>query len=397
MRDSGVPRAPLGQRRYAAVNPIAATPTARQVPVLLHSRMPLPLVILTFCLFSTAALGAPRLDAIRLPEGFRISVYADNLPQARSLAFGNRGTLFVGSSGDKVYAIASGGGKAQVIASGLEGPHGVAFRDGALYVAEVGRILRYEGIEGRLDNPPKPVVVVDDLPTERHHGLKTIHFGPDGLLYVGIGAPCNVCEPKPPHGTIERLNVSSPQKREIYASGIRNSEGFDWDPRTKELWFTDNGRDMLGDDLPADELNHAPKAGMNFGFPYCHQGDTPDPQLGRKHSCSQFTPPARKLGPHVASLGMRFYTGTKFPEKYRGAIFIAEHGSWNRSQKIGYRVTMVRREPDGKYSYEPFAQGWLQGETSHGRPVDVIVAPDGALLVSDDANGVVYRIDYAGS
>ncbi len=395
MRDSGVPSAPLGHSRYAAAKPTAAKPAARRVPVLLHWRMA-RLIVVTLCLFCTAALAAPRMDAIRLPEGFRIGVYADNVPRARSLAFGSRGTLFVGSSGDKVYAIAPGGGKAQAIASGLEGPHGVAFRDGALYVAEVGRILRYDGIEGRLDDPPKPVVVAD-LPTERHHGLKTIHFGPDGLLYVGIGAPCNVCEPRPGYGVIQRIDVTKPgAKHETYASGIRNSEGFDWDPRTGELWFTDNGRDMLGDDLPADELNHAPKPGMNFGFPYCHQGDVADPQFGRKHACSEFTPPARKLGPHVASLGMRFYTGTRFPENYRGAIFIAEHGSWNRSQKIGYRVTMVRREPDGKYSYEPFAQGWLQGETAHGRPVDVIVAPDGALLVSDDANGVVYRIDYTG-
>ena len=351
------------------------------------------LLFASFALACASAAAAPLLDTIRLPEGFRIGVYADNVPQARSLALGDRGTLFVGSSGDKVYAVAPGGGKARIVASGLEGPHGVAFRDGALYVAEVGRILRYDGIEKRLDNPPKPVVIVSDLPTEHHHGLKTIHFGPDGMLYVGIGAPCNVCEPRAPHGTIERLNVSSPQKRETYASGIRNSEGFDWDPRTKELWFTDNGRDMLGDDVPADELNHAPRPGMSFGFPYCHQGDVPDPQFGRKHPCSGFTPPTRKLGPHVASLGMRFYTGSKFPEKYRGAIFIAEHGSWNRSKKIGYRITVVAKQPNGELGYEPFAQGWLQGEDSWGRPVDVIVAPDGALLVSDDKVGAVYRID----
>ena len=347
-------------------------------------------------LLCVAATAAPRLQDIRLPPGFRISVYASGVPDARSLALGEKGTLFIGTGEDKVYAVPPGGGKPRVVASGLNAPHGVAYKNGALYVAEIGRILRFDAIEERLGNPPKPAVVVDDLPTEGHHGLKTLRFGPDGLLYYAVGSPCNVCEPDARHGIIARLDPSSPQKREVYARGIRNSVGFDWDPATRELWFTDNGRDLLGDDVPADELNHAPRAGMNFGFPYCHQGDVPDPQFGRGHPCSEFTPPARKLGPHVASLGMRFYSGNKFPERYRGAIFIAEHGSWNRSQKIGYRVTMVRREPDGTYSYEPFAQGWLQGQSAHGRPVDVIVAPDGALLVSDDANGVVYRIDYAG-
>ena len=356
-----------------------------------------PVLWLSWLFLCASAQAAPRLDEIRLPPGFRISLYAEGMPHARSLALGAEGTLFVGSTGDKVYAVPAGGGKARVVASDLEAPHGVAFRDGALYVAEIGRILRYERIEERLDHPPKPAVVVDDLPLERHHGVKPIRFGPDGMLYYAVGSPCNVCEPDARHGIIARLDPASPGRRETFASGIRNSVGFDWDPATRELWFTDNGRDNLGDDVPADELDHAPTAGMNFGFPYCHQGDLPDPQFGRRHECSEFAPPARKLGPHVASLGMRFYTGRKFPEQYRGAIFIAEHGSWNRSRKIGYRVTVVRRGPDGKYSYEPFAQGWLQGQTTRGRPVDVIVAPDGALLVSDDANGVVYRIDYTGS
>ena len=343
-----------------------------------------------------SALAAPRLQDIRLPPGFRISVYAGGMPQARSLALGDKGTLFVGTSDDKVYAVPPGGGKARVVASGLEAPHGVAFKDGALYVASVGRILRYDRVEEQRGRAPKPVVLVDDLPDDRAHGLKPLRFGPDGLLYYAVGSPCNVCEPDARHGIIARLDPSSPQKREVYARGIRNSEGIDWDPATRELWFTDNGRDNLGDDVPSDELNHAPRAGMNFGFPYCHQGDVADPQFGRGHPCSEFTPPARKLGPHVASLGMRFYTGTKFPQQYRGAIFIAEHGSWNRSKKIGYRVTVVRDLQSQTPSYEPFAEGWLQGQIASGRPVDLIVAPDGALLVSDDANGVVYRIDYAG-
>ena len=345
---------------------------------------------------SGGAAAAPQLDKIKLPPGFRISIYADGMERSRSMTLGERGTLFVGSTGSSVYAIPAGGGKPIVIARGLDAPHGVAMREGALYVAEVGRLQRFDQIESQLDSPPKPVVV-SELPRERHHGAKTIRFGPDGQLYINIGSPCNVCARKGEFSSISRLDVSRPgAQREIYANGVRNSVGFDWDPATREFWFTDNGRDLLGDDVPADELNHAPKPGMDFGFPYCHQGDVADPEFGAKRSCKEFTPPAQKLGPHVASLGMRFYTGTKFPAEYRGAIFIAEHGSWNRSSKIGYRVTVVKLTDGRAASYEPFAQGWLQGEDAWGRPVDVIVAPDGALLVSDDRNGVVYRIDYTG-
>jgi glucose/arabinose dehydrogenase len=351
------------------------------------------LLFLCALLAFPAAHAAPPLGDIRLPEGFAISLYAEGVHDARSLALGSRGTLFVGSGEDKVYAVPPGGGKPRVVARGLHAPHGVAFRDGALYVAEVERILRYDRIEQQLDNPPKPTMFAK-LPDNTAHGLKPLHFGPDGMLYYAVGSPCNVCEPAPGYGVIARLDPKAPGKPETYARGIRNSVGFDWDPRTKDLWFTDNGRDNLGDDVPADELNHAPRPGMNFGFPYCHQGDLPDPRYGRGHSCSEFTPPARKLRAHVAALGMRFYTGTRFPPQYRGAIFIAEHGSWNRSRKIGYRVSVVTPTPGGDLRYEPFAEGWLQGETTLGRPVDLLVAPDGALLVSDDANGVVYRIDY---
>jgi glucose/arabinose dehydrogenase len=346
---------------------------------------------------SGAASAAPQLDKIKLPPGFRIAIYAEGMERSRSMTLGENGTLFVGSTGSNVYAIPPGGGKPVVIARGLDAPHGVAMRGGALYVAEVGRLQRFDKIEDNLEYPPKAVVVADDLPNERHHGAKTIRFGPDGQLYINIGAPCNVCEPRGEFNTISRLDVSrAGAKREVYARGVRNSVGFDWDPHTRELWFTDNGRDLLGDDVPSDKLNHAPKAGMNFGFPYCHQGDVADPEFGAKHACKEFTAPAQKLGPHVASLGMRFYTGTKFPAEYRGAIFIAEHGSWNRSSKIGYRVTVVKLKDGKAASYETFAQGWLQGEEAWGRPVDVIVAPDGALLVSDDRAGAVYRIDYTG-
>ena len=344
---------------------------------------------------SGGATAAPRLDDIKLPPGFRISIYAEGMERSRSLAMGARGTLFVGTTGSNVYAIPAGGGRPIIIARGLDAPHGVAVRDGALYVAEVGRLSRYDAIEDHLQDPPKAVVIADDLPRERHHGLKTIRFGPDGALYINIGSPCNVCGRKGEFSTISRLDVSrAGAQREVYANGVRNSVGFDWDPRTKEFWFTDNGRDLMGNDVPPDELNHAPKAAMDFGFPYCHGGDVADPEFGRQRACKEFTPPAQKLGAHVASLGMRFYTGTKFPEEYRGAIFIAEHGSWNRDPKAGYRVTVVKLKDGRAVSYEPFAQGWLQGNDSSGRPVDVIVAPDGALLVSDDKAGIVYRIDY---
>ncbi|TAK81496.1 MAG: sorbosone dehydrogenase family protein [Betaproteobacteria bacterium] len=354
----------------------------------------LRVVALLAALASAACVAAPRIEDLRLPAGFRISIYAENVRGARSLALGERGTLFAGSRGGNVYAVPAGGGAPAVIASGLDAPHGVAFRDGALYVGEVGRVLRYDGIEDHLRKPPKPTVVIGDLPRERHHGLKTLRFGPDGMLYIGIGSPCNVCEPGEGLGNISRLDLSG-GKREIFARGIRNSVGFDWDPKSRELWFTDNGADNMGNDVPSDELNHAPRAGMNFGFPYCHQGDVADSRFGARHACKEFTPPARKLGAHVASLGMRFYTGSKFPQEYRGAIFIAEHGSWNRNPKSGYRISVVKLAGGKAVSYEPFAEGWLQGDEAWGRPVDVIVAPDGALLVSDDSAGVIYRIDYA--
>jgi len=340
------------------------------------------------------------LERIKLPPGFSIELFAE-VPNARGMALG-KNTLFVGSrSGGRVYAIRLRGegsgaaaGRPVIVARNLEMPTGVAFRDGSLYVADVSRILRYDGIEERLDSPPAPVIVTDRLPTETHHGWKFIAFGPDGLLYVPVGAPCNVCEPDERHGLIARIKRDG-SAYEVFSRGVRNSVGFDWHPQTRELWFTDNGRDMLGDDLPADELNHAPRGGMHFGFPYCHQGDTPDPEFGRQRKCSEFTPPAQKLGPHVASLGMRFYRGTQFPAEYHNQIFIAEHGSWNRSKKIGYRITIVKVEGGRAVSYKPFAEGWLQGESAWGRPVDLQELADGSLLVSDDTAGAVYRIRFS--
>jgi glucose/arabinose dehydrogenase len=336
------------------------------------------------------------IDTVKLPPGFEMRIFADNVPGARSIALGPDGVLFVGTRDDRVYAVRYQGDKAtqvKTIASGLNMPNGVAFRDGALYVAEVSRILRFDDIVAKLDSPPRPVVVTARFPGDRGHGWKFIRFGPDGWLYVPVGAPCNVCERNPDrYGLISRIRPDG-SGYEVFARGIRNSVGFDWQPQTKDLWFTDNGRDHLGDDLPSDELNHAARAGMNFGFPYCHQGDVPDPEFGRR-GCAGFTPPAVKLGPHVAALGMRFYTGGQFPPEYRNNIFIAEHGSWNRSTKIGYRIARVAVEDGRAVKHEIFAEGWLRGRSAWGRPVDVQVMPDGALLVSDDEAGALYRVSY---
>ncbi|MGZ5043015.1 MAG: PQQ-dependent sugar dehydrogenase, partial [Usitatibacter sp.] len=333
--------------------------------------------------------------------GFEIAVFADNVPNARSMALGEGGTLFVGSmSAGNVYAIRHDGRKAtqvMTLASGLNMPNGVAVKDGALYVAEVDKVWRYDAIESSLANPPKPALVYGKYPADRHHGWKFIRFGPDGWLYVPVGAPCNICDPKEPYAGITRLKPDG-SAMEVYARGIRNSVGFDWDPATKELWFTDNGRDMMGDDMPSDELDHAPKPGMHFGYPYCHQGDTPDPEFGKAHACSEFTPPAQKLGAHVAALGMRFYTGSMFPPEYSGRIFVAQHGSWNRSKKSGYRVMTAKVEGGKVTDYRVFAEGFLDvaSDKAWGRPVDVQVMPDGALLVSDDQAGAIYRIAYRG-
>ncbi|HYG63929.1 MAG TPA: sorbosone dehydrogenase family protein [Thermoanaerobaculia bacterium] len=342
------------------------------------------------------------LDRIKLPAGFSIDVFSEDVPGARSLARSPKGIIYVGTQREgKVYALVDreGDGRADqvhTIARGLTQPNGVAWRDGSLYVAEISRILRFDGIDERLSDPPAPKVVTADYPREGHHGWKFIRFGPDGWLYVPVGAPCNICERENPiYSSITRIKPDG-TGREVFASGVRNTVGFDWHPQTKELWFTENGRDWLGDNRPPDELNRAPRAGLHFGFPYCHGKDIKDPEYGDKRACSETVPPARELDPHVAALGTRFYTGTMFPAEYRNQIFFAEHGSWNRSDPIGYRVMLVRLQGEKAVSYEPFAQGWLSGGKVWGRPVDVEVMPDGALLVSDDHAGAIYRITHRG-
>ncbi len=356
--------------------------------------------------------GKLPLDKIKLPPGFQISTYAEGVVNARSLCLSPKGTLFVGTREEgSVYALRDTNGDQRAdqiftIAKKLNMPNGVAVRNGALYVAEVNRILRYDDIEKCIDalargeaGCPQPVTVYDKYPTDTHHGWKYIAFGPDGKLYIPVGAPCNICESKEPiYASMTRLDVDKPgAKPEIIASGIRNSVGFDWNPVNGEMWFTDNGRDMLGDDVPPCELNRMTKIGQHYGYPYCHGGTIPDPEFGKNHSCADFIAPAQNLGPHVAPLGMEFYTGKMFPAEYKNQIFIAEHGSWNRSTKIGYRISLVKLDAQGKsLGYTQFAEGWLEGSDVWGRPVDIEQLPDGSLLVSDDQADAIYRISYTG-
>jgi glucose/arabinose dehydrogenase len=339
------------------------------------------------------------LQEIALPAGFHIAVYADHLVDARSLALAPGGTLFVGTRREgKVYAVRDSDGDKRadrtfVIAEGLNMPNGVAFRDGALYVAEVNRLLRYDDIEAHLDNPGRPVTVYDDLPADAHHGWKYIAFGPDGLLYVPVGAPCNICDAGDPYAALHRMRPDG-GSREIFARGIRNTVGFDWHPVTGRLWFTDNGRDWLGDDLPPDELNVAPAAGLHFGYPYLHGREVRDPDFGGAGGDIAFTAPALEFPAHVAPLGVEFYSGAMFPEKYRNQMFVAQHGSWNRSTKTGYRIMAVFVDGDRAVGQQVFAEGWLRDGRVSGRPVDFEEMPDGSLLVSDDQAGMIYRITY---
>ncbi len=349
---------------------------------------------------------ADYLHHIQLPAGFSISLYATGMEAARSMSLAEDGTLFVGSFGPmgepavgKVYAVRDSNGDGQgdqvmTILEGLNFPNGVAYRDGSLYVAEIDRILRYDNVLANLGNMPAPVVVNDEYPEDFHHGWKYINFGPDGMLYVPVGAPCNICEVEGYHGTITRLNADG-SGLEVYARGVRNSVGFDWHPVTGELWFTDNGRDLWGDDRPPEELNHAPRPGMHFGFPHRYGKDLVDDEYPTSMTAADFTPAAVEFPAHNAGLGMEFYRGDSFPAEYRNQLLVAFHGSWNRDPIDGYKVRLVRfdgnHQPTG---FEDFASGWNLDNSYWGRPVDVKNLPDGSVLVSDDFNGVIYRISY---
>jgi glucose/arabinose dehydrogenase len=334
---------------------------------------------------------------LKVPAGFNIEVYASGMANARSLALGDKGTVFVGSRlVGKVYAITNKDGKREVkvLASDLYRPNGVAFYKGTLYIAELSKVSKIENVEDKLDNPPKPTVIYDNLPKDEAHGWKFIAIGPDNKLYVPVGQPGNNVLHDKDHGQIRRINLDG-SGAEVVAVGVRNTVGFDWNPETKQLYFTDNGRDWLSEDVPEDELNRITKVGEHFGAPYCWQGNLPDPEFGWGHSCSEFTSPVALMGPHSASLGMRFYTGSQFPKGYKNAIIVARHGSWNRSKKFGGDVSVVHLDKDGKFkSMEPLITGFLEDNKYIGRPVDVMQMKDGSMLVSDDWNGAVYRVSY---
>jgi glucose/arabinose dehydrogenase len=341
------------------------------------------------------------LATIKLPPGFKIELWASGLAGPRQMAWGDKGTLFVGSwfgTGGAVYAVTDQGGKRTVktVIKGMRVPTGVAFRDGALYVADVDKIYKYDNAEASLDKMPEGQVVYDDLPPYIPHGWKYLAFDKEGWLYVPIGPPCNECLPPTSTSQIRRVNPAN-GAAEIVALGVRNSVGGDVDPRTGDYWFSENARDWLGDDLPSDKLNHITRIGEDFGYPYCHQGDTPDPKLAMGHKCSEFAPPALKLGAHVAPLGMKFYTGDQFPADYKNSIILAEHGSWNRHQFQGGRLMRITTDPDGKNVKQvEFATGWIGADGKYrGRPNDVLQAKDGSLLVADDFANAIYRISYA--
>jgi len=334
---------------------------------------------------------------LKVPAGFNIEVYAAGMANARSLAEGDKGTVFVGSRlVGNVYAIANKDGKrsVKVLASGLYRPNGVAFRNGTLYIAELSKVSKIDKVEDSLDGPPKLTMIYDNLPKDEAHGWKFIAIGPDNKLYVPVGQPGNNVLHDDAHGQIRRMNLDGTDV-EVVARGVRNTVGFDWNPETKQLYFTDNGRDWMSEDVPQDELNRVTKVGEHFGAPYCLQGNISDPEFGWGHSCSEFTPPVGLMGPHSASLGMRFYTGSMFPKSYKNAIIVARHGSWNRSKKVGGDVVVVKLNKDGTVkSMEPLITGFLEDNKYIGRPVDVMQMKDGSLLVSDDWNGAVYRVTY---
>lgn len=366
-------------------------------------------MFLRAALFSVAFVVAPigfatPIEKLSLPDGYKISIYAE-VPNARQMAQGEDGTIYVGTRRDgRVFAVVDQNADFKAdqvfeIDTGLNLPSGLAYKNGDLYVGAVSEILVYRDIAGRLSSPPEPEVLIGDLPTERHHGWKFIDFGPDGHLYIPVGAPCNICLSEDPRfASILQYDLADISNPKVYAHGVRNTVGFDWHPETGNLWFSDNGRDHLGDEIPACELNEVTKAGQHFGYPFYHQDGLADPEFGDKGGkASDYVEPALLLGPHTAPLGILFYTGEMLPAGLNNQVLIAEHGSWNRTPEaghIGYRITLGR-EVDGELRYEVLIDGWLEETNeSWGRPVDLLQLEDGSVLISDDKANVIYRLTY---
>lgn len=335
-----------------------------------------------------------RMQDLRPAPGFTVALLSSELPKARQMALGDRGNLFVGSGAGKVYALQMRGSQAtgvRTVLSGLKDPQGIAYLDGALFVADRTRIVRYDRIEERMDDPPQPIEVVGGFPSKARHGAHVMRIGPDRKLYVSVGSPCNVCRPDGDEfGLILRVNADGSGK-EIVARGIRNSVGFDWHPGSGMLHFTENGQDELGNDRPNDELNRVSRVGEHFGFPYCHDRAIADPKFGAERACSEFTPPLAGLGAHTAALGMRFYDPTGRRRNEPSMIVVARHGS-HPPTRVGYDVIGLEWRDGAPGEIKPLLTGFLQGTTYWGRPTDVLVLPGGELLVSDDLNGAIYKL-----
>lgn len=371
----------------------------------LKTIFPIALVLFLFSsgvCYPPAMPSNPDLAKLEMPDGFKIAIYAEDVKNARSLARANDQLVFVSTrKAGKLHALVDKDGdyiadEHIVLADDLDTPNGIVFHEGDLYVALLTKLIVYRDIENNLKEDAPYELLFDGFPDETHHGWKYMALGPDNKLYITVGAPCNQCLSEDTiFATISRLDLDG-SNLEVYAHGVRNSVGFTWHPETGDMWFTENGRDMMGDNMPGDELNRAPEKGMHFGYPYCHQGDVVDPEF-EDHNCADYTPPVQVLGPHVAALGLKFYTGEQFPDSLHGDIFIAEHGSWNRSTPIGYRITRVELDGNEAVSYTPFVDGWLQGSSAWGRPVDVMVMDDGSMLISDDHADLVYRLWYDGN
>ena len=349
----------------------------------------------------TAAADIP-INTLKVPKGFKVELWASGMPGARAMVRGDKGKIYIGTRGlGRVYEVTDAGDKrtSRILVDKLTQPSGVAIQGSTLYVMAIDKVLRYDDIENKPDVKPEDMTAKFNLPPEQHHNWKYLAFGPDKKLYVPFGAPCNICEPPTKeYAQIRRYNPDG-SAMEVIATGVRNTQGFDWHPKTGELWFTDHGRDWAGDDGPQDELNRMPKAGLNFGYPYCHAAGTPDPDIKKAGACKDVTMPVALMGPHAAVMGVKFYTGDMFPAAYKNTMFVARKGSWNRTKRFGYDVVNVVPSADGKSAkVTPFLTGFLDAKENKfsGRPAYLLQMPDGALLVSDEQLGAIYRISYSG-